>query len=79
MVLRTQILMRETVSRSLPWRSRLYYWAVRTFGGAYHRLAVLVVALGTLLALGGCAGCTAPDGVFDSSGELPLYHVVPRG
>lgn len=64
--------------------SRLCYGAVRRFGGLYHALArafVLVLMAGLCAGLLGCSGgCMAvPDGVFDPSDEVPVYHVEPLG
>lgn len=69
--------------------SRLYYRAVRLFGGIYHAAAKcrvatesLALALAFALAAGGCGGgcgCAAvPDAGFDPSGETPFYHVEVR-
>lgn len=58
--------------------SRIYYTAVRIFGGLYHRIMKLfavVAIVGGVMMLGGC-GCQAPH-VFDIEDE-PDYQVVPK-
>ena len=59
--------------------ARLYYWAVRTFGGLARRFHVVVLSALASLLVGGCAGCLAlPDGIFEPSGDEPSYEIVPR-
>jgi len=57
-----------------PWISRLYYGAVRVFGGLAHKIGIHCLAI--LFALG-VAGCVFPDS-FTPSDEKPAYTVVPR-
>ncbi len=61
--------------------ARVYYFAVRTFGGLFHRLGLASFALFflSLAALSGCAGCAElPDGVFDPNDSDPVYETLPR-
>ena len=58
--------------------ARVYYRAVRMFGGLFRRLGLASVLVA--LALSGCAGCAElPDGIFEPSGDDPVYETVPRG
>jgi len=57
--------------------SRIYYWAVRNFGGIYHRAKSGAVVCVAALVL---AGCASIPGVFDPSGEQPDYTILgPSG
>ena len=57
--------------------SRIYYWAVRNFGGIYHRAKSGAVVCVAALVL---AGCVSIPGVFDPSGEQPDYTILgPSG
>lgn len=56
--------------------ARTYYWAVRVFGGLYHRTkhAILAVLLSLgILALSGCAGCAIP-GIIDDPVAPPVFE-----
>lgn len=67
-----------------PFLSRLFYGAVRRFGGIYHRhfgrAARMALVAAACAGLAGCAGCMAvPDGVFDPSDDFPVYEVLSPG
>jgi hypothetical protein len=64
----------EKAKGRIPWISRLYYGAVRVFGGLAHKIGIHCLAI--LFALG-VAGCVFPDS-FTPSDEKPDYTVVPR-
>ena len=74
------ILAAQMAVKSRFW-ARVYYWAVRTFGGLARRLqSVGIVAFfAALLLSSGCAGCLSlPDGIFEPSGSDPVYETTPR-
>lgn len=58
--------------------ARTYYWAVRIFGGLYHRtkhaILAILLTLG-ILALSGCAGCAIPS-IFDDPVTPPVFEKV---
>ncbi|MBR1835966.1 MAG: hypothetical protein IJ783_01635 [Kiritimatiellae bacterium] len=68
----------DRAGKGLHWVSRLYWRAVRLFGGIYHAAARVVVVAGlSALALGWAGGCSAiPDGFEPGDGD-PVYEVIP--
>jgi hypothetical protein len=57
--------------------SRIYYNAVRWFGGIFHKLGKLFCIVLALTLLGGCTGCAMPDEtIFIPADEEPQYEVI---
>lgn len=57
--------------------SKIYYNAVRWFGGIFHKLGKLFCIAFAVSLLTGCTGCAMPDSsIFEPSDEEPQYEVI---
>ncbi len=60
------------------WLARLYYRAVRIFGGIFHGLGRIFAIALLALCVAGCDGCASPGPIFEDPSDLtiPDYATV---